>query len=200
MKANIREAVAAARRHGAQGLLLTDWGDNGHLQLEEVSLPALAWCGLQAWNPDADWEEAVMFCDEALLEGQPGDTACWLQAGTVSDVLGWSPVNANALFALFQNSPLHREGIASISDTHLMACGEALDGLSAPSGPGPAWEQTLLNLRLALAREQDRRHGTQTAEEMEPEAMAGHERLWKARNREGGLAESLSMYTSTRNP
>ncbi len=52
--ANLREAAAAGRRHGAAGFLVTDWGDGGHPQPLAVSyLPyifgaALAWCAATA--------------------------------------------------------------------------------------------------------------------------------------------------------
>jgi hexosaminidase len=49
--ANLREAAAAGRKHGAIGFLNTDWGDGGHPQPLAVSyLPflmgaAVSWCG-----------------------------------------------------------------------------------------------------------------------------------------------------------
>lgn len=52
--ANLREAAKAGLRNGAEGFLITDWGDGGHPQPLAVSvLPylfgaALAWCGVTA--------------------------------------------------------------------------------------------------------------------------------------------------------
>jgi hexosaminidase len=52
--ANLREAAEAGRRHGAEGYLITDWGDGGHPQPLVVSyLPyllgsALSWCSRTA--------------------------------------------------------------------------------------------------------------------------------------------------------
>ena len=52
--ANLREAAEAGRKHGAQGYLITDWGDGGHPQPLVVSyLPyllgaALSWCARSA--------------------------------------------------------------------------------------------------------------------------------------------------------
>jgi hypothetical protein len=49
--ANLGEAARAGMRHGAQGYLITDWGDGGHPQPLAVSFPlflagaARAWCG-----------------------------------------------------------------------------------------------------------------------------------------------------------
>ena len=43
MRANVDNAVAAARRHGASGLMLADWGDGGHPQPWIVTLPSLVY-------------------------------------------------------------------------------------------------------------------------------------------------------------
>lgn len=51
--ANTTRLAAAGQRHGATGLLMTDWGDDGH-----VAPPACAWHGLalgaaEGWRPGA---------------------------------------------------------------------------------------------------------------------------------------------------
>jgi hypothetical protein len=47
---NIRVFAAEGLRRGAEGLLNTDWGDNGHRNLLAVSLHNLAWGAAQAWH------------------------------------------------------------------------------------------------------------------------------------------------------
>jgi len=60
---NIVNAAGNGERDGAVGLLLTDWGDNGHHQYPAVSWPAIcagaacSWC--LAANRDADFAEAI---------------------------------------------------------------------------------------------------------------------------------------------
>lgn len=201
MIVNIRRAAACAAQNRASGLLLTDWGDCGHLQLEEVTLPALAWFGLHAWNPDAArLEDAQRWCDTEAFDGSPGDTAAWLEAGRVADALHWAPANSNALFHLFMHTPAHRDRIAAIPSPRLREARERLEALHPPATRRDAWEQTLRNLKLSLDREHERREGRPPARALETEAMEGHARLWRQRNREGGLAESLSSYTTPRNP
>ncbi|HXD00074.1 MAG TPA: glycoside hydrolase family 20 zincin-like fold domain-containing protein [Verrucomicrobiae bacterium] len=52
--ANLREAAKAGRQHGAEGFLITDWGDGGHPQPLAVSMlpylygAALSWCAATA--------------------------------------------------------------------------------------------------------------------------------------------------------
>ena len=201
MAANISAAARHARDEGARGLLLADWGDCGHLQLEEVSAPALAWCGLQAWNPrTADWTDALAWSDQVVFGGQSGDTAAWADLGRAGTALDWTPSNSNAFFHLFRNRPADHARLRAIPRSALERTLDELDELRPPAPPREGWQHTRDNLRLALLREIDRRDGTRRARSLEARALATHERLWRQRNREGGLAESLSMYTDTRNP
>ena len=62
MRANVDAAWESGRRHGASGLLLTDWGDNGHCQPWIVSLPALVYAAAKAQGrtpTDAEIAEKV---------------------------------------------------------------------------------------------------------------------------------------------
>ncbi|MEX2608287.1 MAG: hypothetical protein WD708_13180, partial [Kiritimatiellia bacterium] len=55
------------------------------------------------------------------------------------------------------------------------------------------WEQTLRNLRLGLTRGLEAR-GAGDTRALTEDAVRAHAALWRQRNREGGLAESLTMY------
>ncbi len=63
--ANIHNAAGAGLKYGATGLLVTDWGDNGHQQMLAISLNAFAYGAAAGWhlaatpNPSAgkpDWD------------------------------------------------------------------------------------------------------------------------------------------------
>jgi hypothetical protein len=51
--ANIAAAASVGHDAGAGGLLVTDWGDNGHLQPPPVSLPGLLAAAAFSWNVPA---------------------------------------------------------------------------------------------------------------------------------------------------
>ena len=55
---NIRGHAVAGRRHGAAGLLNTEWGDEGHFNLLAGSWHPIALGAALAWNPDAPASEA----------------------------------------------------------------------------------------------------------------------------------------------
>lgn len=46
----IRNACKAIKDNDGLGVLLTDWGDFGHLQFLPISYPSLVYCGLLSWN------------------------------------------------------------------------------------------------------------------------------------------------------
>ncbi|MFM2089889.1 MAG: hypothetical protein RLZZ127_378, partial [Planctomycetota bacterium] len=58
-RANLRRAVRAAARHGAEGIMVTVWGDCGHRQIWPASLAGIAeaahrsWAGDTAYDPHA---------------------------------------------------------------------------------------------------------------------------------------------------
>jgi hypothetical protein len=52
MLANIRSAATWGAARGARGLLVTDWGDRGHLQPPSASWAGYLTAAERAWNPD----------------------------------------------------------------------------------------------------------------------------------------------------
>ncbi len=50
---NIRRAALEGRRAGAAGMLLTDWGDNGHWQQLPAAVPGYLYGAAAGWAPEA---------------------------------------------------------------------------------------------------------------------------------------------------
>ncbi|MGA0332554.1 MAG: beta-N-acetylhexosaminidase [Kiritimatiellia bacterium] len=194
MQVNLRKAAEAARVHGAQGLLLTDWGDCGHLQQNPVSYPALALCALEAWCGDtATLEAAWRWADQLAFAGSEGDSFCWLEAGRVQNLIREKRANCSRIFQLFEN-PV--SVAAELSVEEMQNCLEAVQGLKAPGSFREEWAQTLRNMTLSLRTGLKLRGGKQEGlRDLLEETLRQQEALWRKKNREGGLAESLSMYT-----
>lgn len=77
MLENIRRTADAAHRYGAEGILVTDWGDMNHLQYQPVSYPGFAYAAAWVWNREGMNEEelasalnAFVFADDAGAMGQ----------------------------------------------------------------------------------------------------------------------------------
>ncbi len=214
--ANLRNAAAAGRRHGAAGYLVTDWGDFGHRQYLPVSYAgmlygaALGWCS----ERNADLDVAAELSRHAF--GDPTQTAgrLWLEAGRIHEL---SPVvlnNRSVLFACMHaplGDPTGLEGLAGGQATRMaervddliaaarkmrMTCGDARivkEGLLT----------TLAVLRHASRRATfalDRREGR--IPRIKPSTLANemrriierHRDHWRSRNRSGGLVASVSYY------
>lgn len=183
---NIRQAIRQGIKHGAQGMLLTDWGDCGHLQQEPVTWPALAWAGLNAWNPDAaTTTDAIRWCDQKAFGGLSGTTQRWMDLGRVSEQSSILPSNSNALFKAFLG-----QKPADLTAPRLCQSLKYLQSLPAAECETDAWHQTRRNLELAI------QIGLKKPLKHLSEAKKEHARLWRSHSREGGLAESLAYYPS----
>lgn len=74
---NIRNAARAATAHGALGLIVSDWGDNGHLQQLPISYPGFSFAAAVSWNVEQneniDVAAAVSAAFFAYRYGPAGD-------------------------------------------------------------------------------------------------------------------------------
>lgn len=77
MKANLRTAAINGRAYGAEGYLITDWGDCGHWQPLSVSYAGFAYGAALSWGMDANKEadlavylNKVEFRDRANIMGR----------------------------------------------------------------------------------------------------------------------------------
>ncbi len=102
--ANIRSAVAAGQRHGAAGMLLTDWGDYGHQQCFVVSvLPVIAGGGV-AWNPQTP--DSAIYTFAGRMVGDQRAIAHLKRLGMLHGRIATRrPRNSSLEFRLFREPP-----------------------------------------------------------------------------------------------
>ena len=189
--ANLANAAAAGRKHGAAGYLITDWGDNGHLQYEPVSClglmagAALSWCGES--NADTDWAAAL---DRFAL---PGLGRVAYDLGNVHQLLDKANVNGTTLFRLLVPSPADLHPEQGLTAAALDRVDDRLRDQvrSMPSSyPGEAFGVAALILRLCVAAGRRRLGLPRRDEPYVPAIVDMHRALWLARNRPGGLDDS----------
>ncbi len=108
MVENVRSAARNGLKHGAAGLLMTDWGDNGHWQPPAVSLLPLSFAAGAAWHcaascaPDAE-ERLAAAANLHLLQDEGGVAAqAALALGRLETLLPGRVHNSHALFQLLQ--------------------------------------------------------------------------------------------------
>jgi len=223
--ANLESAARSGLAHGAKGMLVTDWGDHGHWQPLPASFLPLAYGASVAWcheaNRDLDAASAVdahAFRDAAgVLGGLARDL------GNVYRETGALAKNASvlALLLLFPARSMKEGRFAAITPEGLdraeARVGEILDTLGAAKLDRP--DADLLASEFALAGDLMRhacRFGRarlaapdNRAEAIDPQMrralaadmeriVAEYRRVWRLRNREGGLRESAGRLEALR--
>ncbi|HRR33075.1 MAG TPA: family 20 glycosylhydrolase [Kiritimatiellia bacterium] len=209
MRANLASAAENGWRHGACGYLITDWGDGGHWQPLAVSLAgyvygaALAWGG--ARNRDLNLAEAM-----DLFGGAQGYGDALLRLGDLYLRCGALRGNASELFLLLAK-PRGCVLPTGITTGTLQDVLGAIDDVERPlpsdqaSVVGQEVRHVIRLLRAACHRGIALLDGsidaaaTRTALAAEQEAlMTSHAAVWRLRNREGGLSDSLARMGSIR--
>lgn len=225
--ANLREAATHGARAGAAGMLVTDWGDRGHHQPHCVrDWGLLAGAGL-AWNPDAALDEARLarLLDAHVYRDAAGELGlAAMEIANAYRETGSPSTNGSALFFLVAFAPdafphprtpgLARAGLESARaaiaravarvdrsrsvrvDAELL-CAElrwiaAAQTLAADLGLARLEAGAGVPLGGLTARARG-----ELAERFRS-VEAEHARLWLARDRPGGLDESLRWFRRVR--
>jgi hypothetical protein len=99
--ANVSHWADAGRRHGATGLLITDWGDGGHYNLLGNSWLGYAWAAQQSWSGDTASASFDRAFGRVLFGDASGEAArLYRELGALHDP-GFAVFNASPLQFLF---------------------------------------------------------------------------------------------------
>lgn len=206
-----RSAVQAGCEFGAGGILNTDWGDGGHWQTLPISFIGFAAGAAIAWNEAGNTDEAI----RAALDPHVFRDAAGVMGRAAYDLADtWLHVSENAT----ASSHLHQilqDGFATVlpanvtpatlmaAEMHLTA---AVDRMRSARMDRPdaalIVEEFAHNARMAIAacrmgRLVLAKDTSQTARgRLVPDfeaILSEHRRVWLARNRPGGLADSLRV-------
>jgi hypothetical protein len=213
-RANILDAAEQGARCGTQGFLLTDWGDNGHLQPPSVSFAPLVVAAAVAWNPAAHRDldvaaalDLLAFEDEAHVLG-----ALCEEIGGLGDATGVRALNASPLFAALLPGvnvrAFGRAEPAAVEDVvqRIESARAQLADARPRCDDGEMVVRELAQaLRLArhgawrLLRETGGRapSDAELARDLD-EAIEEQRACWRLRSREGGLADSVARLEATR--
>ncbi|MBN1249049.1 MAG: family 20 glycosylhydrolase [Anaerolineae bacterium] len=211
---NLHSAAENGLKHGAVGYLNTDWGDRGHWQYLPMSFlgfgmgAAYSWC-LEA-NRDAGVARMVSLFAFDDPTGNMGQIAYDL--GNVYQIPGVPRIhNSSVLFWILQELPRWVGAIPDIPaesfETTLTRIGQILAALDDAQMARP--DADLVKREYAnagrLMRHACRRALQLLTEDEDPTlkaelladleaAIAEHKALWHARNRPGGLDDSLERF------
>ena len=188
MRENMVAAERAGRLHGARGFLVTDWGDGGHWQPLAASLPGLVFGGMLAHEGAS---AAKMDLESALngIMGVPlGGTL--LRLGTLYLRGGALRSNASELFRILANDrgysrhPGLTEPILAEISAIVEGCRHAASAYAGGAYPN-VWAQEIVYMANLVDAACNRRDGRRLRFLREE-----HDRIWKLRNRIGGMVDS----------
>ncbi len=212
-RGNLLDAAEIGLARGASGYLITDWGDNGHMQPPSVSFPPLAYGAAVSWCLAANREldlaaalDAHVFEDEAGVLGGALETLGGVYTGT-----GKIGMNGSPLFTeLLQGGLLGALGTPDAAGTQRVI--ETLDAAIAALGRArPRAADGALVVRELQQAARLARHGAfriargagfdcpSDAELRRDlaEAVAEQRACWALRARPGGLVESVARLEAT---
>lgn len=212
---NMLENIAGACLHGSRagcaGMLLTDWGDNGHHQYWPISWPGICFAMGCAWNVHAAAEhrrllpEAVgRFFDPRARGGALG--AALLELGSIYEEFPKSVCRNAAVWChLFYREPSSRVAVEMLKQTDSDMTRRALKRLRAwrkKLAVRPPTSDALILDELAngalmtecalnyLLKREGGRVDLRAWRDAMAAVIGEHSRLWLRRNRPGGLHES----------
>ncbi|MBD5782080.1 family 20 glycosylhydrolase [Pelagicoccus sp. NFK12] len=189
---NIDQAAENAHRHCAAGLLLTDWGDNGHHQSHLLSVLPILQAAERAWNCNAETTPSLKDAAVKLIP-EPLSDSEYASVVALSDIAnGFSTYLHNQSWLnkiLFATAETYSKLASQLDKGELERAHAALNQ-SAASG-----EIELARELLAYAA----RKGLSLLKGQLPpslplEAIERFKTFWLTRNRPGGLEESVSHF------
>ncbi len=210
---NLQQSAESGLKYGACGYLITDWGDSGHWQPLSVSYLGLAAGAAYSWaldaNRDLDISLAVSWHGFGDRTGAAGSSA--FKLGNLYRVAGIEPINTSALFLVLQ-WPLYRlkkhPNIMNISFQKVLAALEdaaaplELAQMSCPDADIIQKEYALVIRMLKhachrglLAQSSDPLESESIRSELKDDMhtlLSDFEQVWLARNRPGGLVDSVA--------
>lgn len=209
MLANIASAARCGSCFGARGFLLTDWGDGGLHQYWPLSWPGIAAAAGWSWNAAAELEAQIPYAvDFAFNPGGDGTLgSCLLEYGRIPEAFAHPGVNCNNFWAIL-NRPERRGNQTLLQQATRQEVAAALRKLAVwrrrvethpPKAPRLVLDEldnSSLLAQLALesmAARKGRRLDRAAWNDRLRHVIGRHRDLWLARNRAGGLRESLGV-------
>ena len=213
---SIDAAVAAGVRHGASGVMICDWGDTGHWQQWPVAINALA-AGLgAAWTGRAVRELDVEARSRVVFGAQSGGLARELDVlgdvdlalrevcGPLSHPSRTRLLNQSAMFIDLFKGADEQTAVGDVASwdrslDKLRTAAKQLEEAGRCAEPLERKEiaHTVAMADFALRRAIARRFpfaGKRIGHAEWRGLKAEHQRLWRVRSREGGLAQSCEFF------
>jgi len=208
--ANIKEATKRAIRHGARGMLLTDWGDFGHHHFPPISYPAMVWASTLSWNQKTDSNfDPIQAVNTIFFANQSPELAESIESlSDLANAFSYQPENRTLLNdLLFTKGEKFLKNLRQTSQEELATCRSGLNDLldtltsikTTTDNAAFAKQELILAakmLRFATEKSLAALGENSAQQEALPSTLASliqeYRSLWLQRNRPGGLDESVA--------
>ncbi|MGI9604215.1 MAG: glycoside hydrolase family 20 zincin-like fold domain-containing protein [Acidimicrobiales bacterium] len=214
-RANILDAVEAAIASDAEGMLNTEWGDNGHMQPPFATFPALAYGGAASWcraaNGDLTDDDLAQAISRRIYNDHGGTLArAQIELGLVGATLGLPLLNGCPFFYCWITSGFFADieqpsaealaaaidQVRGAADLLASAAPRTVDGDQLVAETQHSAELVAHGLRRLAARfDMDGAPTDQLAAEVTA-LKDQHRRHWLARSRPGGLDDSVARMSA----
>ncbi len=202
MIGNVDNAVSNGLRYGSIGVLMTDWGDNGHWQHLPISFPGIVYASAKSWNHEADVDLAKALSMHVLMGEDFESGEALVEIGNAYKATGVSIPNANIFGAALIWPEKFKERLDEVNLEKLEKAREILldarerflssslrrndsDTLKREIENGV--EMALFSIDFMLKM----RGKEIDLKERFPKLVEGYKATWLLRNREGGLKQSV---------
>ena len=209
MLQNIATAAREGRKAGAAGMLLTDWGDGGHHQYWPLSWPGVAAAAGWSWNASAEIEGLIPAAIDLAFNPDGDGTlgTALLDYGRIPDAFAHPGANCNNFWAIL-NAPDRRGNRELLEQATPQEIAGALRKLATlrhrfethpPKAPRLVLDElenssSLARLALeSMAARKGKRIDRAAWNDALRHVICRHRDLWLARNRAGGLRESMNV-------
>lgn len=208
--ANLRSAAKNGLKHGAIGYLNTDWGDMGHWQFWPISLlpiafgAAVSWCGSSNTSVDHSAMDLHMFRDQAGVMSRLA-----FDLGNAYQHAGKTVINGSVLFWLLHARPDDPRAVEGLTPDGLRQAMHWIEQTVAPLGRARmsrpdaslvadeflCTADTLIHAcrRGLWLLDKSSVNPGHLREHLQP-LLPLRRQLWLARNRPGGLDDSMTRF------
>jgi hexosaminidase len=216
---NILNAAQQGKTFGAEGFLISEWGDNGHWQQYPIALPGFLLASAVAWNLNGAADINITDCLalHVFRESEPRASQALMLLGDVweNDIAHLHNASIQAALLLDPVFPYHRQVFPEFKDYTFKKEIEILDEVRhqlyhvGPDFDNQILEELIFTASLMLhgcrlGRHQFSTPGVGVREisapirrELEKEIstlIAEYRRLWLTRSRPGGLDDSTARF------
>lgn len=147
---NLRKMAVLAHKYSGEGLLVTQWGDYGHIQDPESSAPGIAYAGAMAWNREIPEQAALNEAVSVVEYGDPtGQIMEVLRELSEQAVMTWADI---VVYSEICRGRLKHITLEKFKDTYGVGIAQRLETARERNGKIDACQEKIAALMPFMAQ------------------------------------------------